>query len=107
MRAQIRGYLREQRRGLLTSALRFIAVYPEPGDAEILLNIYDNQLSLRNLSLTVLECLGTSALEPLLNHISAGGDDIALLTLENRYEILACCLDSPVKTYRDRDRVIA
>ena len=91
-RATIEDALKTQRKGLVLPALRFLAAHCQVSDASLLLHVYDNQLTLRSLVLSVLESLGPDAIDAMEQHIQAGGDDLALEALEKRLLILDQCL---------------
>ncbi|MEE2757333.1 MAG: HEAT repeat domain-containing protein [Myxococcota bacterium] len=92
-RATIHHALKQQRKGLVLPALRFLAAHCKASDAPLLLHVYDNQLTLRSLVLSVLESLGPAAIDAMEQHIQAGGDDLALEALEHRLLILDQCLN--------------
>ncbi|MBV70851.1 MAG: hypothetical protein CMH52_05825 [Myxococcales bacterium] len=92
-RTTIEEALKQQRKGLVVPALRFLAAHCRTSDAPLLLHVYDNQLTLRNLVLSVLESLGSDAVDAMEQHIQAGGDDLALEALERRLLILDQCLN--------------
>ena len=100
-RQAIREAFKTQRRGLVLPCLRYYVAHGSDSEAELLLNVYDHQLTLRNLSLSILESLGLPAIDAIQAHIDAGGDNYTLEILERRLQILDHCLH--YLQYCDRD----
>lgn len=105
-RQAIQEAFREQRRGLVLPCLRYYVAHGSSTEAELLLNVYDHQLTLRNLSLSILESLGLPAIDAIQAHIDAGGDNYTLEILERRLLILDHCLHYLQYCDRDEDASI-
>ena len=79
-------------RGLLTPALARLAAYATPDDLPVLFDMLDQHPPLRSIILGLIEAQGDPAREPLRARIARGGDDAALLALEQRLAVLDACL---------------
>ncbi len=90
-RAVIDEALHNPARGLLTSALRYIAAYGGAEDLPLLLHLHERHWPLRGALLNLIELHGPEAHAALSARVAAGGDEALLEGFERRLEVLAAC----------------
>lgn len=80
--------LDEPARGLLASALRYLAIYAGPAELDRLESLFRRHPPMRGIILNLLESLGPAARPSLQTLIDDGGDDLIVTQLEHRLAVL-------------------